>query len=223
MLVERTKGISVRTDAPIDWDEHSWKRLAESQVAEPKRFKVAAEDGRIYPNYYAPVVVASVKGLVVTPMRYQLRPHDAPGDLPRKYSLFNARLDMLETRRTWQPLFGRRHGCVPIKAFYEWVKHPETGKNAVIEFRPETGETLMAACLWDTWRSPDGKETLNSFAVITTDPPPEVSAMGHDRCPVILRAENLDAWLHPEGRSLAELYAILRNQADMTFTYKFAA
>ena len=49
-----------------------------------------------------------------------------------------------------------------------------------------------ALCLWSHWQ--DGAESLDSFAAITDEPPPEISAAGHDRVIISLKSENIDAW-----------------------------
>jgi putative SOS response-associated peptidase YedK len=44
-----------------------------------------------------------------------------------------------------------------------------------------------------------------------------VAAAGHDRCVINIKAENVDAWLTPEGRSRAELQAILSDRETPTY------
>src|SRR5690606_25078389 len=76
----------------------------------------------------------------------------------------------------------------------------EKPQNVVLQFTPEPAEPMLVACLWSHWTHPS-EPTLRSFAIITDEPPPEVAAAGHDRCPINLKTENLEAWLTPEGRS----------------------
>ena len=66
---------------------------------------------------------------------------------------------------------------------------------------------MYLACVFDRWQG-DG-ETLNSFAAITDEPPAEVKAAGHGRCPIPITEANIDAWLTPEGRTSEELFSIL--------------
>jgi putative SOS response-associated peptidase YedK len=54
---------------------------------------------------------------------------------------------------------------------------------------------------------------LRGFAAITDEPPTDVAAAGHDRCIINLKAEHVEAWLTPEGRSAEELQAILSDRA----------
>jgi putative SOS response-associated peptidase YedK len=70
----------------------------------------------------------------------------------------------------------------------------------------------------------DAKEgRLLSFAAITDEPPPEISAAGHDRCIINLRPENVEAWLTPEGRSDAELQALLSDRQQPYFEHEVMA
>jgi len=67
---------------------------------------------------------------------------------------------------------------------------------------------LPVVCLWSRRVGANGEELL-SFAAITDERPPEVSAAGHDRCIVPIPAKSIDAWLCPDRGDLASLYAIL--------------
>ena len=81
------------------------------------------------------------------------------------------------------------------------------GQDVILEFTPsETGQDLLAACLWSRSVDADGNELL-SFAAISDDPPAEVAAAGHDRCIVPIKPEHIDAWLNPDPKHLAEQYA----------------
>jgi len=186
------------------------------QERDPKRFKSMADNPRIYPNYFAPVVVPHDDKRQIYPMRYRLRPHDAREEIPSRYNVFNARLDALETRHSWRPLFMKRHGVVAIHAFFEWIT-PAQGNKKVVMFRPGDHALLWVPVLWDTWLAGDGSEGFASFAVITTTPPSEVEEAGHDRCPIILNHHHLDAWLHPEKTGRSKIYKILDERWDTRF------
>lgn len=205
-LADRFAATVVRSDFD-DWQLR--------HQADPKKYKAMTE--RIYPNYWAPVMVARQNQRVMTPMRYRVFPSWSAQEIPSKYNVFNARLDALETRRTWKSLFGLRHGILVYERFYEWVTIE--GKKQVISFSPQGRDLMWSPILWDEW----GAERLRSFAIITMDPPPEVAAAGHDRCPIFLREDQIDAWLHPEGRSKKELYDILAKLEPTRFVWKAAA
>ena len=121
----------------------------------------------------------------------------------------------------WKGLFGKHHAILVARSFYENVnlhdyehrelRPGEKPQNQILHFNPNSPEPMLVACMWDHWESP-GQPDLYSFAAITDEPPPEVAATGHDRCPIPIKPENVDAWLTPEGRSLDELQAILEDR-----------
>lgn len=188
-------------------------------------FKTPEEDGRVYPNTFAPAIVLEKgereKGeRTILPMRYRVRPKGSREEIPSKYNVFNARIDSLEKRKTWSSLFGRKHALFPFHSFYEWVEDKE-GKKRLINFAPENKETMWAPALWDEWTSADGKIKFSSFALITDDPPPEIEEQGHDRCPVFLSEEYIDVWLSPQNRSKEELYSLLGNKTETNYRFNF--
>ena len=183
-------------------------------------FKNPSDDGKLFSNYFTHIVVKEQGERVLQPMRYRIRPEGSREEVPNKFNVFNARLDSLEIRQTWKPLFMRRHGIVPLIRFYEWVP----GKNqkpTLISFQPRDRELMWAPCLWDEWISKDGRLHFKSFAIITDDPPPEITQMGHDRCPIFLAHDKIDLWLEPQGKSKQEIYQILKNRELTYFDYRW--
>ena len=184
-----------------------------------RRFKDMSAHPRIYPLYFAPIILAREGGRAIVPMRYRVRPHDSREEPPAKYNLYNARLDGLSSRQTWRGLFMRQHGVAVFRAFFEWVTGDD-GKKCVVQFTPGDGASakdLCAPVLYDYWQSADQSEGYFSFAVITTDPPVEVRAAGHDRCPVILEREAIDPWLHPASSGAAAIEKILHTKPSIKF------
>jgi putative SOS response-associated peptidase YedK len=181
-----------------------------------KPFRMPAEDGKVFPNYFTDIIVESQEQRIITPMRYRVRPHGSREEVPTKFNVYNARLDSLESRKTWHSLFMRNHGIVPFSKFYEWVPGPD-GKPKLITFFPEGREIMWAPCLWDEWISKDGEIHFKSFAIITTDPPPEVEFMGHDRCPIFLKSDYINEWLNPKSSTKQEIYEILGEKEDIKF------
>lgn len=201
------------------------KKIAavERRLADLDRDDTLPRDSRIYPGDYAPVMIVQNGGRLVAPMRYQCRVAGKPAFFDEKFpGTYNARMDNLEG--FWRDVFGKSHGIAVVSRFYEHVQRVDADgkpRNEVLEFRPDDGQELLVACLWSRWIGDDGEELL-SFAAITTEPPPEVLAAGHDRCIVPIKAEHLDAWLQPEGRSLGELYAILEDRARPFYHHEVA-
>ena len=207
---------SLAKDFLADVDHKAFEGYQRLVEGDPRRFKDLAAHPRIYPLYFAPVILAQETGKSIVPMRYRVRPHDSHEELPAKYNLYNARLDGLTTRQTWRSLFMKRHGILVFKNFFEWVTGDD-GKKTVMQFTPQNYGSLCTPVLYDCWQSADQQEKFFSFAVITTDPPEEIREAGHDRCPVILKASDVDAWLHPASSGMATINRILHSAPEMKF------
>ena len=170
-----------------------------------------ARDDRIFPDWYAPVLIVENGRRIVRPMRYHCRPEGMSPSIDRTKTgqvsgTYNARRNNLE--RFWRNQFGYTHGLMLAETFYENVDDGQGGSKE-IQFRPRTGETMYIACLYSHWTDPKGKEPdLWSFAAITDEPEPEVRAAGHDRTIINIKPEHVDAWLNPDPNNLDALYAI---------------
>ena len=188
--------------------------------------KFPEDDGRIFSNYFTYVVHDLHENRTLTPMRYRVRPKNSIEEIPAKYNVFNARLDALESRQTWKNLFMKNHGLVPLNGFYEWVtpQDPSSPKQKVkmIYFYPRHTDIMWAPCLWDEWVSPDGKVKFKSFAIITDGPPKEIETMGHDRCPIFLKADEINNWLNPQKQNKKSIYDILQKREEVYFDYQWA-
>lgn len=212
----------------IATDKVAW---AMGKLSDLKRMDGVDEDSRIFPGWYAPVMVMENGQRVIKPMRYQCRPAGKPVFYDTKFpGTYNARRDNLEG--FWKDLFGFSHGIAVVNAFFENVnQHRAEGrelgegedvKNLILEFRPRPTQDMLVACLWSRWSAP-GEPDLLSFAAITDEPPPEVSAAGHDRCIIPIRPENIDAWLSPDPKNLAAQYAILDDRERPYYEHRLAA
>jgi len=168
---------------------------------------------------------------VIKPMRYQCRLAGKPAAYDVKFpGTYNARRDNLEG--FWRAQFGYTHGLVVMDSFFENVnRHKAEGRvlgageeveNLILEFRPQSSEPMLAACLWSRWSAP-GELELLSFAAISDEPPPEVAAAGHDRCVIPIKPEHIDAWLNPDPKNLKALYAILDDRERPYYEHRLAA
>jgi putative SOS response-associated peptidase YedK len=177
------------------------------------------DDVAVHPLTYGPVIVQTDQGRMLTAMRYHCRLAGKPASIDRQLpGLYNARKTSLQ--EWWAPVFGRRHALFLLTGFRENVKRhdmerrelkpDEEPENVVLEFEPRDHATMLVPCVWDRWEQ--NGEVLNSFALITDEPPPEVAAAGHDRCPIQLTRAAAEAWLTPQGRSATELLDILEQR-----------
>lgn len=184
-----------------------------------KRTVPVPDDSRIYPQHYAHVIVSEGGKRVLKPMRYGCRPAGKPAFYDTKFpGTYNARRDNLEG--FWKGQFCVSHGIMLADAFYENVQRD--GANVVLEFRPNTREPMLVACLWSRWTKEGGPDLL-SFAAITDEPPPEVAAAGHDRCIIAIKPEHVDAWLNPDPANLEASHAILDDRQRPYYEHRLAA
>jgi putative SOS response-associated peptidase YedK len=223
---------SKSTKAALDDQRISTKKIDQIKgwLSDLKRAEPMANDARIYPMHYAPVIVMEEGQRVLKPMRYQCLPAGKPKENDIKYpGTYNARRDSLE--KYWKTVFGFSHGVMLASAFFENVPtHRMQGRelapgeketNTVLEFRPRGLPLMTVACVWSKWTGDD--EVLLSFAAITDDPPEEVAAAGHDRCIIPIRSENLDAWLSPDPTDRSASYAILDDRERPYYEHRLAA
>ena len=206
----------------IDWSM--------SKLGDLRRTELLDRDSRIFPRWYAPVMVVEDGKRVVKPMRYQCRPAGKPAFYDEKFpGTYNARRDNLEG--FWRAQFGFTHGVMLATAFYENVprhkaEHRELAEkeepeNLILEFKPQPRQEMLVACLWSRWTAP-GQPDLLSFAAVTDEPPPEVADAGHDRCIIPLRPEHIDEWLNPDPNQLARQYAILDDRERPYYEHQLA-
>jgi putative SOS response-associated peptidase YedK len=215
-------------DKRIATNKIAWFREKLGEIKDPKpRF----QDFRIFPFGYGPVMVMDGGGMVLKLMRYHCRPAGKPASYDQKYDgLYNARRDSLE--KFWKQQFGNDHAVMVATGFYENValhdfehrqlREGEKPKTVTLFFNPRPEFAMNVACLWSEWHGKDG-ETLQSFAAVTDEPPPEIAASGHDRCVIPLKEGNLRTWLNPEGKDKQGLYAVLDDRERPYYEHKLAA
>ena len=224
-----TKTTKAATESKrIATDKVEW---ALGKLADIRRTELVEEDSRIFPGWYALVMVMEGGRRVIKPMRYQCRLAGKPAAYDAKFpGTYNARRDNLEG--FWRAQFGYTHGLVVMDSFFENVnRHRAEGRelepgeeveNLILEFKPQSSQPMLAACLWSRWSAP-GEADLLSFAAITDDPPPEVAAAGHDRCVIPIKPEHIDAWLKPDPKNLEALQAILDDREQPYYERRLAA
>ncbi|MGZ2749894.1 SOS response-associated peptidase family protein [Burkholderia stagnalis] len=184
-----------------------------------RRRELTDGDSRIFPGWYAPVLIEHDGRRRIVPMRYRCRlPGWTEADERAKPGTYNARTDSLHT--AWRKVFGFTHGLILVDAFFENVERD--GQKVVLRFDPSPPQPMQVACLWTRTAMPDGSD-LWSFAAITDEPPPEVAAAGHDRCIVPIKSSNVDAWLAPDPSRRGELREILADRERPYYEHQLAA
>jgi len=164
-----------------------------------------ADDNRIFPMAYAPIILKRGGENIVRLARYHLRQKGKPASIDRQFpGLYNARRDNLE--KFWGKEFGHDHCLMMVDSFFENVQ--QDGKNVVLHFLPRPAQPMYVACLYAEWSDPKDGDLL-SVAAITDEPPKEIRDAGHDRCIINIQPAKAERWLTPEGRTVEELQAIL--------------
>lgn len=209
------------------------QRIAGNKIKQLKRWIADAKrtehdparDDRIFPDWYAPVLVEENGTRIIRPMRYHCRPAGMDPSIDRTKTgqvsgTYNARRDNLP--RFWRHQFANTQALMAADVFFENVDDGKGG-SMELQFTPKTGESMLIACLWSHWTDPKGKEPdLYSFAAITDDPEPEVAAAGHDRTIINIKPEHVDAWLNPQGDTAA-MQAIFDDKRHPYYEHRKAA
>jgi len=226
LAVKETKSALESRRISGDKIQQAQRKLEDLQRTEAKEI-----DQRIYPGSFCPVLIHDEAGQSwVRPMRYLLRPPGFPASFDRQYpGCYNARRDSLSG--FWKNTFGKHHAIVVAEAFFEHVDlhrlegrklgEGEEAQDVVLRFAPNDGRLMEAACLWAHWEGKEG--TLDSFAAITDEPPPEVSIAGHDRCIVPLTHTVIADWLNAPAQSPAYYDGLLDQRERPYYAHLMAA
>jgi putative SOS response-associated peptidase YedK len=153
----------------------------------PPRFNIAPTQ--------AVAIVRSAPAREVTLARWGLVPSWTK-DLTKLPLLFNARAESAPDKPSFRAPFRNRRCLLPADGFYEWTGAAKVRRAHY--FTLADGAPFAFAGLWDRWIGPDGSE-LDSCTILTTEPN-GLLARFHDRMPVILPLERIDAWLDPALR-----------------------
>jgi putative SOS response-associated peptidase YedK len=107
--------------------------------------------------------------------------------------MINAKSETADTKPAFRDALKFRRCLIPADGFYEWQKSGNIKQPYCFEVYE--GELFAFAGVWDRWKEPSGK-ALETFSILTTTPN-AVTAVVHDRMPVILGQHNYDFWLDP--------------------------
>lgn len=195
------------------------RKLAKAKLTLENASKPPGNSYRIYPSYWAPIVIEEAGKRLIVPARYRILPRTGV-EVPNNYNVFNSRRDSLQSARNWKPLFGKQHALFPFQYFYEWVERD--GKSVEIKFNPDGHNGMHAASLYEIYKHPNLGD-IRSFSMVTDEPPPEVAAAGHDRCPVFISFKKIEEWLKPAGQTLQQLDELLDHKERAYYSHALAA
>jgi putative SOS response-associated peptidase YedK len=169
----------------LSWAE--LRRLADL-VGQPRNL---APRYNIAPTTPIEVVRAGDAGPELVSMRWGLVPSWWKKPLAELPATFNARAETISEKPMFRSAFKLRRCIVPASGFYEWTG--AKGAKTPHYFSAPSGEPLALAGLWESWRSPEGGETLS--ATIVVGPANNWMSAYHDRMPILLDWRRSAAWL----------------------------
>jgi putative SOS response-associated peptidase YedK len=162
------------------------------------------------PTQTLPVIVEDEGALSVRGMHWGLIPKwTKPGEKP-KVAPINARSETLAEKPMFRSLIKQRRCIVPANGFYEWKREGSAKQPFFIE--PTRHQLMLFAGLFDEAQAIDG-EPLESFAIITTSSNRTMADL-HDRMPVILEDDDLEAWLDRELTDFGPLEQLMQPADD---------
>jgi putative SOS response-associated peptidase YedK len=161
--------------------------------------------------------------------------------------LINARLETVAEKPAFRKAFSQRRCVLPADGFYEWYAperavltpggttppRPPDGARAPgrakIKKQPffihrADGGRLVMAGIYEIWRDPtkdrdDDSAWLRTCSVITTEATDAVGHI-HDRMPMVISREAIDAWLDPALTDAREALTLLAvTEADQLEAY----
>jgi putative SOS response-associated peptidase YedK len=154
-----------------------------------------------FPGYAAPIIVKSQRsGRVACGLaRFGLIPHWAKDATISRHT-YNARSETVAEKPSFRTAWKQRQfALLPVENFFE----PSYASGRAVRWKIslESGEPFCIACLWDQWRDPESGQQVVSFSMLTinADAHPVMQQFhkpeDEKRTPVIVAAEDHDAWL----------------------------
>lgn len=117
----------------------------------------------------------------------------------KKFATFNARLESVTEKKTFAGPWESKQRCIiPVSGYYEWQDVGKKEKPQPWYFTNADGSPIISiAGLWDKWNDKRLGETIQSCAMIITEPNKFVAEV-HDRMPVLLTQDQFRPWLSGE-------------------------
>jgi putative SOS response-associated peptidase YedK len=136
--------------------------------------------------------------------------------------MINARSESVLEKPSFRKAVRSRRCAVPADGYYEW-KAGEGRSKQPYYVHPADGGPIVFAGLYEWWKDPskadgDPERWLLSTSILTCDSPPEGYAGGmlaeltalHDRVPLPMDRETMQAWLDPHAGDAATLVDLVR-------------
>ena len=157
----------------------------------------------IAPTRKSPVLRQDSEGRRLDLLRWGLVPAWAK-DPAVGNRMINARSETVAEKPSYRSAFARRRCVVPASGFFEWRPDREGRQPYLVNSICD--DLLAFAGLWETWSGPH-HESMSTFTILTRNSDGVLRDL-HDRMPVMLDHEGVDAWLSP-GTSVSRLENLL--------------
>ncbi len=148
-------------------------------------------EGEVRPTDIVPVIAPDPRGeRSYYPMQWGFLARDG------KRSLFNARVETVSVKPTFKEAWHSRRCIIPASCYYEWEhwKSPDgrtkTGDKYAIQ---PVGCTVTWLC--GLYRIEEGYPV---FVILTKEPTRELKRL-HDRMPLMMPQERIEAWISPSS------------------------
>jgi putative SOS response-associated peptidase YedK len=158
------------------------------------------------------LVITNRKPDTVSEFRWGLVPFWAK-DLKVGARMINARREGIEDKSSFRKPIREKRCLVIGDSFYEWQR--KEGKKQPFRILPADDGLLVMAGIWESWKPKEGGDTVHTYSIITGEPNEEMRPI-HDRMPMLLLDEEVQAkWLDPDA-ALPEVLELLRTPPDGT-------
>ena len=146
--------------------------------------------GEVHPTDIVPVIAPNKNGIrTVYPMRWGFKNPN------HNSTVFNSRVETAESKPTFKEAW-KSHRCViPASYYFEWEHFKcSDGKTKTGDKYAIQPESSLINWLCGLYRIEDG---FPVFVVLTKEPGESISFI-HDRMPLILPEDKVNAWINPE-------------------------
>ena len=120
--------------------------------------------------------------------------------------MINARSETASMKPAFRDALKCRRCLIPADAFYEWKRIGKSKQPYCFEVNE--GELFAFAGIWDRWKNASGN-AVETCSILTTTPN-AVTAVVHDRMPVILDPDSYDLWLDPGMKDVGLVSELLK-------------
>jgi putative SOS response-associated peptidase YedK len=120
--------------------------------------------------------------------------------------MINARSETASMKPSFKDALKYRRCLIPADAFYEWKRIGKSKQPYCFEVNE--GELFAFAGIWDRWKDAGGN-AVETVSILTTTPN-AVTAVVHDRMPVILDLDSYDLWLDPGMKDVGLVSELLK-------------